>query len=253
MEKEFYTISYKFSFKNGDVKNISINIDSKQLTMIREETDLAPEWARLDYKQCDCCLLTIDQHPYCPIALNIEIIIDDFKDMKSTEECSVICTTPYNQIHTDAYVSDALLNLIGLAILASDCPFFRLYKHQVKFPTPFDSLESFAIGMISVGLLGEYLYQQANQIYKPFDMEEGQKLASVGNEVFTKVLSRIQNLTQNDAYKNAFVSLSAMADMLSFELEDNLESFLGLFDAWIKGTHKSLMEKQIQVASVRKS
>ena len=86
-EKSPYCITYTFEFENGNQKRFDIMLDPVTITLITKESVIQPEWARLDFHQCACCTLNKEAVPYCPIAVNIAELIDEFKNEISSLFC----------------------------------------------------------------------------------------------------------------------------------------------------------------------
>jgi len=80
-------IVYRFDLKDSEIE---FNVATRP----GQTTDEAhPEWARLGYKQCECCPLKESDCAYCPAATRINEVIEAFADSQSTERVKVTVTT----------------------------------------------------------------------------------------------------------------------------------------------------------------
>ena len=82
-------IIYSFRFQNGLMKEFPIVFDRETLALIMEDITAPPVWTDLNYNKCSICTLDEVQNKYCPIALNLVNINEEFKDSYSYEDVSV--------------------------------------------------------------------------------------------------------------------------------------------------------------------
>lgn len=94
MNREPYKIDYEFILSKNERKFYHILLDPETVSIIRPKQVSPPDWTKLDYQQCNECSLDPAKHPYCPIAVNIFEIVEEFKNMISYTECMVRVTTP---------------------------------------------------------------------------------------------------------------------------------------------------------------
>ena len=84
MKEKTYKIEYEFHFDDEQITRFNIEFDQQTMTLIRPDVIHKPDWTNLENEQCDCCTLSKDEHPYCPVALDIAELLEEFKDSLST-------------------------------------------------------------------------------------------------------------------------------------------------------------------------
>ncbi|MBF0120038.1 MAG: hypothetical protein HQK79_14480 [Desulfobacterales bacterium] len=227
-EDNIYKIQYEFRFINGESKKFELKIDEKLLTLVNNKQLKKPKWTELSYEQCSCCPLNKKEYLYCPTALNILGLVEEFKNMYSYERCLVYCTTVERTYMKETSIQEGLFSVFGLVMATSACPIMKLFRPMARFHLPFSSLEETVVRSTSMYLLRQY-----------FGYKKGEKpdLALKGlNEHYKKVqdvnegiLRRINSLDLKDAEKNAIIILNSFAQILPIEIEEKLESLEYLF------------------------
>lgn len=228
MENDVYPVMYEFRFKEGESKLFRISIDPQTVNMIRSENTVPPEWAKLEHKQCDCCTLDMDKDPYCPIAVNLADFIEQFKDLPSYDYCTVRCTIPERTYVKKSSIQEGLFSLFGMIMAISDCPIMNFFKPMARFHLPFSTIQETVFRATSIYLLRQYFeYKKGN---KPdLDLKKLDKHYEKVQSVNKGILQRTNSIKRMDADKNAIIILNALAQMLSVEIEDKLNSLEYLF------------------------
>lgn len=229
MIEEHYQIIYEFNFKNGTQKSFQILIDPQTISYSLPELKNKPDWTRLDYQQCDFCELTPDEHPRCPVALNIAELVEEFKETVSIEDCMVRCITPERTYLKETNVQEGLYSIFGIINATSSCPTMSFLKPMARFHLPFATTQESMARTISFYLLRQYFEYKKGNIpdleLKQLD-EHYQRVTKLDK----RMLERIQNASPKDADKNAFITLNSLAQLISMEIDDNLNSLEYLFN-----------------------
>jgi hypothetical protein len=228
MDERPYEIEYEFRFKDGRRKFFKIVLDPETINMIRPELEHKPEWTRLDHEQCTCCPLKQDEYPYCPIALNIEEVVEEFKSMYSYDDCDVRCTTPERTYFKRTSLMEGLSSIFGIIMATSECPVMEVFKPMARFHLPFSTAQETVMRSASIYLLRQYFEHISD---KPADLDlqlldEHYKKVKAVNEGF---MARINSLVEKDADKNAINILNSYAQMLSMQIYYSLNSLEYLF------------------------
>ena len=89
--KPVKTIDYRYRFVLGAgvEKEISIRLDSRTMNVVSERRESYPRWTELTFHQCSNCRLEETLDRYCPIAVNVHDLIEDFKDCASFDEADL--------------------------------------------------------------------------------------------------------------------------------------------------------------------
>ncbi|MEW6672775.1 MAG: hypothetical protein AB1427_13805 [Thermodesulfobacteriota bacterium] len=205
-----------------------IKVDPITIVMARPELENKPSWTRLEYQQCQCCPLSKEEQPYCPIAINIAHIIETFKDKPSYQKCVARCIISERIYQKKASTMEALSSALGLIMAVSGCPVMSLFKPMARFHLPFSTIEETIVRATSFYLLREYF---AFKNHKVPDLElkklhehyETVKILNAG------LLSRISGVHSNDSDKNAILIFHSLSELLSMEITTSLQSLERLF------------------------
>lgn len=229
MNDQYHAILYEFRFENGGVQNFKLFLDPKTVSLVNPESIPKPEWARLECHQCQCCTLETETHPYCPIAVNISELMEGFKDTISTENCTVRVITPERTYSKDTTIQDGLFSIIGIIMPTSNCPVMNYFKPMARFHLPFSTIDETIFRATSIHLLRQYFeYKKGNT--PDLELKKLDQQYELVQQVNQGILGRIGIITREDADKNAIIILNALAQMLSMEIEENLNSLSYLFE-----------------------
>jgi len=232
MEKQSpITFHYQFHFENNYTINYHIALNPKTLSLIPDEHRHEPQdWARLDYKQCSNCPLDINAHPFCPIAVNIVELVETFKDALSYHNCTVVCETEDRTYSKNTSIMEGLSAIFGVIMATSDCPIMNFLKPMARFHLPFSSVEETTARTASMYLLGQYFRHKdqpdIKMDFKPLENHYAQvKLVNEG------IIKRISSVSNQDADKNAVVTLHSLSLFLSMEIDYSLSGLEYIFIA----------------------
>ncbi len=224
-----YPIEYAFEFQDGRKRTFKIELDPDTISIVNPTPSSFPEWTRLDNERCEVCTLSPDKHEYCPIALNIAELVDEFKDSFSYDSCRVICTTPERSYQKDTSVQEGLFSLIGIIMATSDCPVMDLFKPMARFHLPFSTIQESMVRTTSLYLLRQYFeYKRGNE--PDIDMKGLDAHYERVQKLNKGILNRIGSVSEKDADRNAIIILNSLAQLFNVEIEDNLTSVEYLFN-----------------------
>ncbi len=228
MEEKPLSIVYEFHFEDGNTKIFEIQLDPNTITLILPELRSKPDWTKLDHHKCACCPLEKEEHAYCPIAVNIAELAEEFQDAISSDNCFVRCITPERTYERDAAIQEGLFSIFGIIMATSNCPIMNFFKPMARFHLPFSTVEETVFRSTSIYLLRQYFeYQKGN--YPDLELKKLDQHYEKVQEINTGILNRTSNVAKKDADKNAIVILNALAQMLSVEISGGLNSLEYLF------------------------
>ncbi|HWP49227.1 MAG TPA: hypothetical protein VNM22_18875 [Candidatus Limnocylindrales bacterium] len=233
MTEKILHIHYEFNLKNGVQKQFSLNLSGPTLALESEPKPSYPEWTVLTHHQCSNCPLHPEQHPYCPVAVNLSEVIEFFKDFLSFEEAEVRIYTEVREYYTRTPLQEGLSSLIGLIMVTSGCPILNKLRPMAYTHLPFSSLEETKYRAISMYLLAQYfLYREGK---KP-DWEI-KNLVHIYEEIIKvnqDFSRRLASICPKDASLNALASLSCFASITSLSIKDDyLEDIKALFTVYL--------------------
>ena len=223
-----YRITYAFCFKNGDSKNFYVDLNTDTLIMVTPDLTNKPGWTQLDFKQCPCCPLQKEKHPHCPIALNIARVVDSFQHTLSYETCSVRCVTPERTYLKNTSLMEGLSSLLGLIMAVSNCPIMAPFRPMARFHLPFSTIEETTVRVVSLYLLRQYFLYKSKQVLD-LDLKKLPKHYETIQTLNTGLLERIRGLHQTDADRNAICIFHSLAQLLSTEIDTDLNSLKYIF------------------------
>jgi len=185
-------------------------------------------WAKLEYKQCKCCSLEKEASAYCPIALNISEIVDEFKSMISWGKSTVYCKTPERTYMKETSIMEGLSSILGIIMATSECPVMTFFKPMARFHLPFSTVEETMVRSTSIYLLRNYFEHKRGNIpdFELGMLDQHYDKVKMINE---GLLTRITTIVKEDADKNALVVLDSLAQIISMEIDYSLNSLEYLF------------------------
>jgi len=228
MEENTFDIIYRFHFGKQDKRELKISIDPATIVMVPLRLNNHFAWTKLEYKQCTCCQLTKEKHPYCPIAINIAGLVETFKDKISYEKCIVHCITPERTYHKKTSLMEGLSSLLGLIMATSNCPHMSIFKPMARFHLPFSTIEETIVRSTSMYLLRQYFVYKNKEnpdldLIKLNEKYETVKILNAG------LLERLKGLHLKDSDRNAILMFHSISELLSTEIDTNLSSIKYLF------------------------
>ncbi len=224
---------YTYQFKTGQIKKFLIQLEPDTLALQIKRRQNIPLWALLNHKQCENCSLDVGTHTYCPIALNIVDIAEQFQDMVSHENVVVTVTTEERVYARETTIQQGLSPLIGIIMTTSGCPVMDYLKPMVRFHLPFASLEETVFRTVSMFLLVQYYRNQEGQTAEWRLDKLPRVYAEVGivNRDFS---NRLRDAARKDANINALVNLDCFASMVPLIADDTLKAIKPYFAAYLQ-------------------
>ncbi len=225
-----YSITYEFRFEDGSKQEFCIELDPDRVTIIQPEQRKKAEWTRLEYRQCSCCSLSPESTLYCPIAVNIADLVEAFKDVPSFNRCTVWCTTPERSYMKETDVQEGLFSIFGIIMATSNCPDMELFRPMARFHLPFATSQETVLRLSAVHFLRQYFQQKNGNAVQPvMNLQSLNEHYQRVQEVNKGFFERIKNVSRKDADKNAIIILNSLAQIMTMELDDGLESLQYLF------------------------
>jgi hypothetical protein len=150
-------IHYKFSFSNGETREIPLHLEEDTLALLPMGTHAPPAWARLDSHTCKGCPLDPARHPYCPIAVQLGEVMEIFYEHTSYDEVMVEVVDSRRSYLKETSLQEALGSLVGIIMATGGCPVLAPLRPMVRFHLPFATLEETEFRMISMYLFAQYI------------------------------------------------------------------------------------------------
>jgi len=234
------TIDYRYDIKFPDGRHRSYNVklDSATLDLVEPKGRIFPEWAQLENFRCENCTLAAPDSDYCPVAVGLESVIEDFKDSISYESVDIYIASNQRDFTKTTSLQEALNSLMGLVMVTSGCPVLGKLKPMVRIHQPFSTLYERKYRAVTMYLLAQYFISQKGG--EPDWKFEG--LIEIFDEIRKVNLNfcrRLAELKVKDAAVNALIALDSFANYTSIMLNDNM---LGMLEASYNEYFKELKD-----------
>jgi len=213
-------VEYVFEFADG--KRMQYQIDVLR-AKDPEESKLAgkEEWTFLKHCKCSNCPLNTT-HVYCPVAVDIESVVNDFRSQPAFQKVNVTVSTAERTYSKRTSLEEGLRSMLGLIMATSRCPILGELKPMAMQHMPFSSGDEFILRSASTYLLQQYFVMRKGQ--KPdWDMKglvERNKQLQLVNQALWQ---RIHTVCESDSNLKALLSFFSMASSVSFSLESQLQ------------------------------
>ncbi len=214
-----FEYTYHFNLKNGLNKSFNVVIDDDSLEILNINATEKPVWAELENFKCPHCPLNINENKYCPAALSLNHILDEFSDIPSYELAEVTVESKHRKYQKDSTAQGGLSSLMGLLMVTSGCPILGKLKPMIKNHLPFASIDETEYRVFSTYLLAQFIKMKKGGT-PDWEMKGLRKIYEDINILNKSVAGKILGLEKLDANVNAVVILNNFADSVTMSLED---------------------------------
>ena len=221
-------IVYDFGFPDGGSKAYTVELDRASLSYRPTGTEQPPAWARLENHQCGHCPLEPAEHPYCPVATNLAMLVEFFKDKASVVEATVTVTTEERTYVKQLPLQRGIFGIFGLVMATSSCPYMDFLKPMARFHLPFSTAEETIVRSVSMYLLRQYFVAKRGE-QPDLGLEHLETHYENIQKVNDGILERIKGVVENDADLNALIILQGFADLLTMAISKDLSKIEPLF------------------------
>ncbi|NUN08797.1 MAG: hypothetical protein HUU54_06435 [Ignavibacteriaceae bacterium] len=212
---------YHFRFESGLEKHFTLKVDKSSLSIIRTSLAEPPDWAKLGQFKCSHCPLDPVINKYCPVAVNLVDILDEFKDFPSYEQADVNVTTLNRSYFKHTSLQAGVSSLIGIKMVTSGCPIMGRLKPMLNFHLPFATLEETQVRALSFYLLYQYIRWKKGET-PDWEMNELINIYEDIRVLNHNVSRKIANLESRDTSINSLVILNNFADYVTFTLDEKM-------------------------------
>ena len=227
---ETVDISYRIKLNENTTEVFDFTLDGSTFELLDAAPDNPPEWTRLEYRQCPHCPLNKEEHPHCPVALQLFRVVERFHDTRSIDDVDLEVITEERRVVQTTALQRALASMLGLLFPTCGCPKTAYMKPLARFHLPLASEEETVFHVSGMYLLAQFFVRQKSQ-KNPF---EG--LASLYDDMHLlnkAVASRVQMATQSDSLKNAITLLDMYSTLIPMLIEDELVEMRRFFAAYL--------------------
>lgn len=225
-------IAYTFVFPDNDAQTFDLLLDAGTLNLITRSRDSSPPWTLLRHNQCVNCPLDSNHYRFCPVALNIVDVAEQFADQVSYERVQVIVSTPERIYSKDTALQQGLSSLLGVIMTTSGCPIMEPLKPMVRQHLPFATLSETVVRAVSMYLLAQYLRRSTAKPFE-FDLAGLSRIYAGVALVNRDFVRRLREAATEDADINALMGLDCFATMVPLVAENMLQEIKPYFAAYL--------------------
>ncbi len=219
---------------DGEEKRICFSLDAQTLVMQNQQRASYPDWTKLDCHQCPHCPFDPETRVHCPVAVNIHEVVTIFASSISYEEVNVRVITEEREYSRKVPMQKAVSSLLGIGMVACDCPIMAKLKHMVRFHLPFATPLETLQRTLSSYLLAQYFRKKEGKT-PDWNLAHLKKIYEDIRKLNVAMRDRLLATGKGDANVNAIVRLDVLAITATDFLEGNLIGHLeGYFDPYLK-------------------
>ena len=214
-------ITYEFIIDTGEV--FSFDIDpNKSTNSGKTVQEKSAPWTELSYHKCENCPLNPEEHPHCPVSLDIEEVARKFSALLSWEKAEVWVHTEERSYHKTCDLQTGLRSMLGLMMALSMCPILSQLKPLAASHLPFANFQETVSRVVGNYLIRQFLNDK-NGGEPDWSLSE---LKSMYKELVTvnfSMLERIRAACEKDANMNAISIFFSMSSIVNMALEEQLD------------------------------
>jgi hypothetical protein len=215
-------VDYKFEFADGEILTYEVDLNRHlDKAAYQKDTEIHPEpWTKLGYCKCVNCPLKADE-PYCPVALDTQKVVNDFRNQKAFQKVNVTVVTTERTYVKYTGLEEGLRSLMGLIMATSSCPILAKLRPMAINHMPFSSENEFILRSVSTYLLQQYftVREGGKPDWELKGLIELNKSLQLVNQALWQ---RIHTACESDSNLKALLSFFSMASSVSFSLESQL-------------------------------
>lgn len=222
---------YKFQFDDGTEKQFDALLDARTLQLLKSPIHHRPEWTKLKYQQCENCPLG-DSEEYCPVAVNLSHLVDEFKFSTSYDKTWVVVEAPERTYAQETSVQNGLASIMGIYMVTSNCPVLDKLRPMVRMHLPFATAMESIYRTVSMYLIAQFFRMQ-NGKEPDWKMEKLVELYKDIAKVNKGLWARLSKASSFDANVNAVIVLNTFGDAIRFSLKKDLDEIAPLFAKYL--------------------
>jgi len=237
-EQNDQPISFRYIFDTELEKPFvfEILLDARTLTYQSKVCAEEHSWTDLDYHRCDGCRLADLGISKCPVAVNLQDIVQCFSASISYDKVNItIETDDRSYSKQNVTMQSGLSSILGLIMTTSGCPSLDYLRPMVKTHLPFASISETVYRAISMYLLAQFT-RAKNGLEPDWGLGGLTDIYSQIDKINRAMVQRLQSATQQDASLNAVVILDSFAKMVPLTISGMINDLDELFWPYLDQT-----------------
>ena len=224
---------YKFQFDDGTEKHFDALLDSRSLHLLSSPHATNPEWTKLKFQQCENCPLG-SEHEYCPVAVNLSTLVNEFKFSTSYDKTWVVVEAPERTYAQETSVQNGLASIMGIYMVTSNCPVLDNLRPMVRFHLPFATAMESVYRSMSMYLTAQY-FRMKKGLAPDWTMEKlAEQYKEIG-KVNKGLWNRLSKASAFDANVNAVIVLNTFGDAMKLSARRDFDDIAPLFAQFTEG------------------
>ncbi len=220
-ERKPLTFRYRFRFKSGEEKGVSVQLDAVTLKLLPPAKSSYPEWTKLSYHQCPNCPLKESEHPHCPAAVSLVDLVEAMSQVISHEEVDVTIESEARRYEKHTSIQRGVSSLTGLYMATSGCPVMGQLRPMVRQHLPFATLAETEYRVLSMYLLAQYFVAKRGGT-PDWELTYLREMYDDIRKVNKAFCERLAAIPAEDANLNALIILDTFADSITFSINEQL-------------------------------
>ena len=230
---ETLEFEYTFEFANGYREVFQILLNSETLEPAAPLPEDLPDWARLEFRQCEHCPLKSETHAYCPPAARLVPLISRFQNVLSYSEVKIEARSPERTVTKEASAQVGVGSVMGLVMATSGCPYTAIFKPMARYHLPFATVDETIYRVASMYFFAQYFMWKSRGDMHNWGLSGLQQIYEKVEIMNRDMADRIRTAVTGDAALNAIVELDFFGKNIFFELEDQFIAFEHMFKSYI--------------------
>ncbi len=220
------TVTYDFEFEEGPGWHYELKFDEHHI-FIPEQPSTGKQWTKLDFHQCSHCPLKTSEHSDCPVARNLDQVVEDSKNTLSCTRARVRVQVDQREYGKDCDTQEGLRSLFGLVMASSGCPHLDWLRPLARFHLPFSDGDETLFRVFALELLRQYFKNPESSLQSVTEVISQHYAAVIRvNHTF---IERIRSYCDEDADKNAIAALDCYAQLFPLHLEARFQELEEIF------------------------
>jgi len=188
-----------------------------------------PPWTELDFHRCEGCKLADLGITHCPVAVNIQDIVQAFRSDLSYQTLDLrIETAERTYSKQGVTMQSGLSSILGIIMTTSGCPSLDYLRPMVATHLPFASIDESIYRAMSMYLLAQFTRQRKG-LEADWTLKGLSKIYADIDSINISMVKRLQAATEQDASLNAVVILDSFAKLVPMSIDGSFGEMDGLF------------------------
>lgn len=225
-------ITYRIRLNDKVTEVFDFDLDGETFELQSTPVENPPKWTELGFKQCSHCPLDAEQHPHCPMALQLHKVVERFHNTRSIDEVQLEVITEERTVVQTTALQRVLSSMLGLIFPTCGCPKTDYMRPMARFHLPLANEEETVFRVAGMYLLAQYFLTN-NGKKGQFAFDGLIKIYEDFHILNKAIASRLQFATDSDSSKNAITLLDMYSSLVPMLLEDQLAEIRGVFKAYL--------------------